>query len=123
MIRSLVTILIQINVILHTFCIAQSDLNSTCTVARSNEHGICRFANDCPLAVIEIAERGLYPALCGFHNGKEIICCANGKSATTETTKKSIATKDRISYQSSHYELFYKNLNSFSRNFISFLLL
>lgn len=119
MFRYLLAFFIQFSVIINSSGFTQLNLNSTCTVARSNEDGICRLVNDCPMVVLEIAERGLFPTLCGFrdYDQKEIICCPKTKPAAIDTVsvqnKLSIPTEDRISYQSAFIKYFstkYKNI-------------
>lgn len=66
-------------------------LNDTCTVARSNAKGVCRFVEHCPIVVIEIVEQLSFPTLCGFERKKEVICCPNQKPKKSDSKPDKIA--------------------------------
>lgn len=72
-----IEILTQISILCKYVHATEYYLNDECIVSRSNKKGTCRFVNDCPIIVIEALEMSMFPTLCGFQNGKEIICCPN----------------------------------------------
>lgn len=66
-----------------------------CAVARTGGQGVCRLMRLCRPALIELEEKGLLPATCGFENGEQVVCCA-----LPPTPKTTVAPISRISYQS-----------------------
>lgn len=78
-------------------------LNDECIVSRSYNRGTCRFVNDCPIIVIEALEKSMFPTLCGFQNGKEIICCPNQNQFITKPKVPAGLTKsNRVSAESTY---------------------
>lgn len=84
----------EICILLNAFCSAQLRLNDECTLNKSNEKGICQPLDGCPTVVEDIRQHSIYPTLCGFHEGSQIICCPNRKKSEEQPLK------DRISNQS-----------------------
>lgn len=95
---------IQISALVNILCTSLLQINDECIVGRTKENGTCKFANDCPRVVLETVEQSLYPTLCGFKNGKDLICCPNHNQNQTTTKLVNIeskaSTSHRISVQS-----------------------
>lgn len=53
-------------------------LNDKCTAERTQESGTCKFIDDCP-RIKEATLKSIFPTLCGFEQGKEIVCCPYGE--------------------------------------------
>lgn len=96
---------IQISALVNILCTAWLQINDECIVSRTQENGTCKLANDCPRVVIETLEQSLFPTLCGFENGKEIICCPhqNRAKANVVSVEPKADTSGRIAAQSKNY--------------------
>lgn len=79
---------------------AQNKLGDSCQVARTGGSGICQFLEECPVAIKDISEHILFPAKCGYADGKEIICCAISPGQRSTTTTQAPKFPNRISAKS-----------------------
>lgn len=73
--RNRISFILIVKSVLFAVISAQLDVNDRCQVARSGAPGICRFYEDCPVALNELIDQQLIPAKCGFQDRREIICC------------------------------------------------
>lgn len=97
---SVVSIFIQISVFYKSLHATQFYLNDECTVRRSNRNGTCRFVKDCPVIVIEALDQSVFPTLCGFQQGKEIICCPEHNQIIVKAKEPAGSTITRLSTES-----------------------
>lgn len=50
-------------------------LGDKCTMAHSDDAGICQYVEDCPVIEKLFREQHVNPTLCGFERDKQIVCC------------------------------------------------
>lgn len=105
-----VIIFLEMCILYHTSCMSQLHLNDECTINRSNDKGICRPLTDCSILVNDIKKHSFRPTFCGFHDGKEIVCCPNRRKSEESSTKNRIFQQSLYQYFSSFNECF--NCNS-----------
>lgn len=67
-------------------------LNEECTV-RDGAPGICLNYKDCPLAKINLINKGIKYTICSYKKNRPIICCSkiNETITTTSTTTTTIS--------------------------------
>lgn len=56
------------------------NLGDVCTVTASNESGICRFVEDCPIIKTKLNEQSVIPTFCGLEGNVATFCCPQGTS-------------------------------------------
>lgn len=83
----LLIVFFEVIVLSNILCQAQLQLNEECTILYWNNTGICRFDDDCSLDQFigepELLEQVIFPTMCGYSNGKEIICCPKSNNTVT----------------------------------------
>lgn len=95
-------IIIGIIIVLQTTCAhLHLYLNDKCTMAHSNEAGICQYVEDCPVVVKLFNEQHINPTLCGFERDRQIICCFKEiETRFGDNTTEVDITQNTISFQS-----------------------
>ncbi|XP_018562073.1 uncharacterized protein LOC108904130 [Anoplophora glabripennis] len=53
---------------------------------KDGSDGICKLIKECPTAV-QLIEKGVNPAICGFEAAEPIVCCEDDVTETTSTTR------------------------------------
>lgn len=72
---SLIIKCIEIYIILWITSASSLNLGDVCTVTASNETGICRFVEDCPIIKRTLNEKSVNPTFCGLEGNIATFCC------------------------------------------------